>query len=249
MTGPFGPAPTGPEQREPRADLPPTCAAVEDDLVELALGMLMGKQRVIALAHVEDCTRCSAEVEALSAAADQLVHLAPAAEPPVGFEARVFERLGLAGRGGAGAAGPTPRRVRRRLLGLPMPALAAAAVALLALAFGLGMLAAPGAHQRVRGPMELMAMHSTGSGRDVGNVLVYTGNPTWLFMDMWDFNWHGALRCQVTVDDGPPVTLGQFWLSGGQGAWAESVNMPAGRLVQARVLSASGAVLAVADLS
>ena len=34
-------------------------------------------------------------VETLAAAGDQLLHLAPAAEPPVGFESGVFERLGL----------------------------------------------------------------------------------------------------------------------------------------------------------
>ena len=75
--------------------LPPACAAISDDLAELALGTLTGRERVVALSHLESCARCSAEVEELSAAADQLLHLAPSAEPPVGFEAGVFERLGL----------------------------------------------------------------------------------------------------------------------------------------------------------
>ena len=78
-----------------RHDLRPECAAVDDDLLELALGSLTGKQRVAALAHMESCARCSAEVDELSKAADQLLHLAPASEPPIGFEAGVFERLGL----------------------------------------------------------------------------------------------------------------------------------------------------------
>ena len=61
--------------------LAPECARIDPDLAELALGALTGKERVTALAHLEDCSRCSAEVDELAAAADQLLHLAPAAEP------------------------------------------------------------------------------------------------------------------------------------------------------------------------
>ncbi|HMK97734.1 MAG TPA: hypothetical protein VK425_09335, partial [Acidimicrobiales bacterium] len=54
-------------------------------------------------------------------------------------------------------------------------------------------------------------------GHDMGRVYVYAGNPTWLFMVIYGSNWHGTLRCEVTLDDGPPMVLGQFWLSGGRG--------------------------------
>jgi hypothetical protein len=79
--------------------------------------------------------------------------------------------------------------------------------------------------------------------------LVYEGNPTWLFMYVDDPSWQGALRCEVMVDQGPTVDIGKFWLSEGKGAWAASVGQPAGRLSQARIVSASGQVLATADLS
>jgi hypothetical protein len=198
---------------------------------------------MVALAHIEGCSRCSAEVEDLAAAADRLVHLAPSAEPPLGFEGRVFERLGL-------RQGPT--KVRPWLLRAPRRTLVAAAVLVLVLAFGLGALAghssAPGrSPDAIGGPIQLASI--TSGGRDVGNVLVYEGNPTWLFMYMYHFNYHGTLRCQVTVDNGPPVMLGRFWLSDGRGAWADSVNVPAGALVQARVLSSTGRVLASANLT
>jgi hypothetical protein len=223
--------------------LPPACAAVDDDLVELALGTLTGKARMVALAHLENCGRCSLEVEELSGAADLLVHLAPAAEPPVGLEARVFERLGLVQ--GVAKVRPWPLRIPKR-------ALAAAAAIVVVVAFGMGALVGrstqPGrSPYSPGGPIELASIQS--GSRDVGRVMVYAGNPTWLFMYMYNFNWHGTLRCQVEVDNGPPVILGQFWLSHGSGAWAESVSVPAGRLVQARVLSAKGKVLAVANLT
>jgi hypothetical protein len=223
--------------------LPPRCAAVDADLVELALGTLTGKARVMALAHLDTCARCSAEVEALSAAADQLMLLAPEAEPPVGLEARVFERLGLAE--AKAKVLPWPLRLPRRTL-------VAAAAIFVVLVFAMGaltghMTGAGYSSATHDGPIELASMES--NGKDVGNVMVYAGNPTWLFMYMYHVNWHGTLRCQVTVDGGPPVMLGRFWLSDGRGAWAESVNLPAGRLVQARVLGAQGQVLAVANLT
>jgi len=227
-------------------ELPPACAAVDEDLAELALGTLSGRQRMLALAHLEGCQRCSTLVEELSGVADQLLQLAPAAEPPVGFEARVFERLGLMRQRGP----HTSRRSQVRATWRTSSLLAAAAVAVV-LAFGLGALVGhsqgTGAdHYNQAAPIELSSLVS--HGHDMGSVYVYAGNPTWLFMVIDGSHWQGTLRCEVTVDDGPPQVLGQFWLSDGKGAWAESISQPAGRLRQARVLSASGQVLATADL-
>ena len=53
----------------------------------------------------------------------------------------------------------------------------------------------------------------------------------------------------VVVDQGATVNLGQFWLSEGKGAWAASVDQPAGRLSQARIVGSDGKVLASATLS
>jgi hypothetical protein len=227
-------------------NLPPTCAAVSDDLAELALGTLTGRERVVAFSHLETCARCSAEVEELSAAADQLLHLAPSAEPPVGFEAGVFERLGLHDK---------PRRWRPSFTWRPKIAAAIAACAL-ALAFGLGALVGHGTgggdnyRSPNGGPHSSITEAALRSGdHNVGRVMVYAGNPTWLFMFMDDPSWQGTLRCEVVIDQGPTVTLGRFWLSDGKAAWAASVPQPAGRLSEARVVNDKGQVLAVADLS
>jgi anti-sigma-K factor RskA len=227
--------------------LRPECARIDPDLAELALGALTGKERVAALAHLEDCARCSTEVDELAAAADQLLHLAPAVEPPVGFEARVFERLGLR---------PAPVGWRSWSIWRPKLALAAAAGAVV-VAFGLGALLGHGTsgggparypeEGAAAAPIHVAALYS--GGRAVGRVMVYAGNPTWLFMYMDDANWQGTLRCEVVLDQGAPVVLGKFWLSGGKGAWAASLAQPAGRLSQARVVGPAGNVLASADLS
>src|SRR5215207_4803150 len=85
---------------------------------ELALGIVAGDERARALEHLADCPPCRARLEELSSVADELLMLAPAQEPPAGFESRVLGRLE-----------PPPRRRRWRVL---VPAFAAGAAALAA---------------------------------------------------------------------------------------------------------------------
>jgi len=87
------------------------CDDYQQDLAELALGVLTGRQRAATLAHVDSCDHCAEELEQLSRTADAVVYVAPEEEPPVGFEVR------LRGRG-------RPRRrvehrVGHRVLGEP----------------------------------------------------------------------------------------------------------------------------------
>ena len=72
------------------------CEAYADELAELALGVLTGRERARVLSHVESCPRCAEELEQLSRAADTVVQAAPEMEPPMGFEVRLFERMGVA---------------------------------------------------------------------------------------------------------------------------------------------------------
>jgi hypothetical protein len=231
-------------------DLARGCAVVDDDLAELALGSLNGRPRAQALAHLEGCPRCSAEVENLSAAADELVHVVPAVEPSVGFEARVSEHFRSPAR---------PSRWPAWLAGRWRPALAVGALVVLAVV-GTGTLAVHQATTRgrhgpgggVRGyqasaPTEVA--HFRSGTRTVGQVMVYVGHPTWLYMYVDDLAGPGELTCQVVMADGSTITLGHFWPSAGKGAWAASVDQPAGRLREAQLTGADGRVLASAQLN
>jgi hypothetical protein len=230
---------------------PPGCAAVEHDLAELALGVLTGRERVAALGHLESCAHCAADVEQLSALGDRVLDLAPVAEPPVGFEAGVFSRLGFSPDGVA----RRPRRaglyLRGGAQGRPRrwPIVAAAGVAA-AVLLGAGALAGhalsgPGTSRH--SPLEAAALRT--GGHDVGSVVVYPGDPTWLYMSVYDDAWQGPLRCEVTVGHGKPFTLGEFWLSDGWGAWEASTSVPAGHLSRALIVGQDGQVLASAQLS
>ncbi len=78
------------------------CHEFSDVAAELALGVLTGRERAQALAHLDHCASCREKVRQLTATSEGLLGLLPSVEPPAGFEARVMDRLGLA----APAPGP-----------------------------------------------------------------------------------------------------------------------------------------------
>jgi Putative zinc-finger len=72
------------------------CAQLVDMAAELALGVLTGRERAAALAHLDGCPACSEYVRELTVTGEELLGLLPPHEPPAGFESRVLDRLGLA---------------------------------------------------------------------------------------------------------------------------------------------------------
>lgn len=98
------------------------CDEMADVAAELALGVLTGRERTQAIAHLDRCEACRENVRQLTETGEGLLGLLPASEPPARFETRVMGRLGL--------AAPRPKGTRRML--------AVAAVALAAVACGLG---------------------------------------------------------------------------------------------------------------
>ncbi|MFF3762754.1 hypothetical protein ACFYYR_01465 [Streptomyces sp. NPDC001922] len=84
-----------------------TCAELRELGAELALGILPGRERAVAIAHLDRCPSCREYIEHLTLAEDGLLGLLPGSEPPVGFEKRVLRRLGMSG------ARPAGRRTSR----------------------------------------------------------------------------------------------------------------------------------------
>jgi anti-sigma-K factor RskA len=72
-----------------------SCDEFAEVASELALGVLTGRERARALAHLDGCEACREQVRELSMVGDELLALLPSAEPPAGFESRVLDRLGL----------------------------------------------------------------------------------------------------------------------------------------------------------
>ena len=75
-----------------------SCDDLADMAAELALGVLTGRARAQAIAHLEGCGACRDHIRRLAITTEELLALLPSSEPPVGFETRMMSRLGSAGR-------------------------------------------------------------------------------------------------------------------------------------------------------
>jgi len=240
------------------------CAEFADAAAELALGVLTGRERARALAHLDRCEACRENVRQLTVTGEELVGLLPAIEPPAGFETRVMERLGL----GTPAPGPARQLSPARRFGLkladwsggrtgrggvsrPRRILAAAAVAAAVIVAGLGgwdlhaTTSSPAAS-----PLSSAAL-LTVSHQTAGKVYFYDAGSRWLYMSVDIRSGSGAVDngtvvCQVEGPDGHVTTVGSFRLTGGYGYWGSPDPVTNGPLTGARLVTTTGTVLATA---
>jgi hypothetical protein len=187
-----------------------SCAEFADAAAELALGVLTGRERARALAHLDRCETCRENVRQLTVTGEELVGLLPAIEPPAGFETRVMERLGL------GTPAPVPARqlspVRRFGLKLadwsgggtgrsgvnpsnpsnpsshPRRILAAAAMAVAVIAAGLGGWGLHGTSPSPSSSPTASPLSSatllTASHQTAGKIYFYHAGSRWLYMSV-----------------------------------------------------------------
>jgi hypothetical protein len=216
------------------------CDAHQEELPELALGVLTGRDRVRALAHVESCSRCAEELEQLSRAADAVVLVAPEVEPPIGFESRLFERMGVAD-------------VRRRHRVTPrwVAGGLAAAAAVAALAVGLSLAAS----SPTPPTQSAQAVHAVATanlvehGTVVGRVATHAGAHPWVSMMLFDSSARGRVNCVVVTSDGARHQVGWFDASDdGYGAWIAPLSVKPQDVRSAEVVAPSGTVIATATL-
>jgi hypothetical protein len=233
------------------------CSEYSDDLAELALGVLTGRDRARVLSHVESCPRCADELEQLARVADTVVQVAPEVEPPLGFDVRLFEQMGvrddLRHRRGEGAADGAGEARRSRLpRWVPAVLTAAAAVVALGISLGVGLSSTSGpaptrqAHHAANGGVMTAALVAQG-GRQVGRVAIGGAKP-WMSMTLADANVQGAVSCVVITHDGVHHWVGTFVAREGYGAWIAPLHVKPSDIRSAEVVSPSGTVIATATL-
>jgi hypothetical protein len=215
----------------------PECDAFHDDLASLAVGSLTGVDRARVLAHLEECSHCTDEVEELAAAADALCTLIPDATPPAGFSDRTMALIR--------ADRSVPRRpATRRLVA------AAAVVVLVAVGVGLGLvISPPGRNDNVptAAAVRTSTLHSSVGTR--GTVLlVSSGHRGWLVMSLHDAPTSGIVTCSVTLTDGSQRDLGQFALLDGYGSWSVVLPVAASTVRTVSVVGGTGAMIASAQV-
>ena len=158
------------------------CREFSDIAAELALGVLTGRERAQALAHLDHCASCREEVRQLTATSEGLLGLLPSVEPPAGFEAQAgwTSRMFRWGRKPArqaatGQARPAGRT--RRMLAL-------AAVTLAVVAAGLGGWGLrPGTSAPAGTPLSSATLLSA-SHQAAGKIFLYQGSSRWLYMSV-----------------------------------------------------------------
>ena len=230
------------------------CDGYSENLAELALGILTGRARAATLAHVDSCAPCAEELEQLSRAADAVVSVAPEYEPTVGFEVRLFNRMGLGDDpapvrtiGDHGRRGPL-----RWVVGAPRWALATAAavVALLAgLSVGWSIGSQSGSpHPAAEGSAVTTAVLKE-HGNAVGSVATYGGSTPWMIVTLDDSSAHGTLTCEVVTDNGVTHRIGTFSATYGYAAWDAPLKVGPQDVRKAEVVSSNGTVIATASLS
>jgi hypothetical protein len=220
-----------------------SCAEFHDSAAELALGVLTGRERAEALAHLDHCEACREHVRQLTMTGEQMLGLLPTAEPPAGFETRVMDRLGLS------APAPQPLRHRRRRPTWghgfsPRRVLAAAAVVVAVLGAALGGWGLHGATAPASATLTSARLLASSDHGPVGQVYMFNGDTPWMYMSVDVESGNETVICQLVSADGHVTTIGTFQLADGYGAWGSPAWTGDGAPVGARLVTTNGVVLA-----
>ncbi|MFE5034096.1 zf-HC2 domain-containing protein [Streptomyces sp. NPDC056683] len=235
------------------------CAKLREAGAELALGVLPGRERAEAVAHLDGCADCREYVRRLTGIGDRLIGLLPESDPPPGFETRVARSLAEQAAGAEGARRPAYaaqfRRGRVRRLRLRLAAVAAtAAVAVGFAGWAIGsavegaVTASPPAVASE--PMLAGDMIPAGGGEPVGEIYAHPGIPAWMFVSVAlpGTPYKDRVTCLLARADGTTTRIGDFPLRGGRGNWGVAVPVDLTRYSAARLTSADGTLLATAQL-
>ncbi|MEU1011119.1 hypothetical protein [Streptomyces sp. NPDC005890] len=238
------------------------CEKLREIGPELALGVLPGRERAEAVAHLDRCANCREHVRQLTQVGDRLVGLLPDREPPLGFETRVARSLARQASASErqrparayGRSRPGPHRGARRAR-----ARAAAVGATLAVAVGFAgwaigtvveqVVASPPAVESE--PVMVGDMTPAGhGGQPVGEVYAHPGPPGWVFVSvaLTGTRYTGPVTCLLDRPDGTSLRVGDFALRDGHGDWGVAVPGDLTRYSGARLTSPDGTVLATAQL-
>lgn len=207
----------------------PDCEQARSLAAEVALGITSGEERAGVLAHIARCAECKQLVAELSEIGDQLLLLAPEAEPPAGFESAALVRL-------------ETRRKHR-----PSWRAAVAGVAVAALSAGAVVVATSADRERAdEYATALEEAHGTyfgafslrpRDGSEAGDVFVYNGARPWIFAVFSESMPPGAYRAQLITHDGERIELGYFELSPDDRDWGREVDVDLRDVRGARIIS------------
>jgi hypothetical protein len=213
------------------------CEEIRELAPDIALGIADGEERAEALRHISTCAECRRLLEQLSEIADDLLVLAPAHEPPAGFESRVVEALGLQGPPGARRARwLTPRWLAPRL-GPALAAVVVTAATLIAVYHDDHQTAERYRETLARAggeyfQAEPLADETGGRG---GVAFGYEGSPSWLLLTVDPAHRDAVTRGELVTRDGRTIALPSLELDG-EGSWGGAIPVKLYKVARIRLL-------------
>jgi anti-sigma-K factor RskA len=219
-----------------------SCAQIDERLEELALGEVAEPERSVLLAHVAQCGECRRRLDGVLALTDSLLALAPAIEPPAGFESRVLERLGVDTQPMRTSASD---RSRWRVLAVAAAALVVIAAVALG-GFAVGRRDQPAAFGSVSAAGSIVRADGTQAGSirlvaaDRSFALVTIARPRAS---------GGSVACRLLLADGQSVAIGSWSYDDVKGGvWAVGIDDSLLSAVGMELVDDEGAVVATATI-
>ena len=93
------------------------------------------------------------------------------------------------------------------------------------------------------------ATFEAATGQVMGQIVVYQGHPSWVFMNVEVPDANGTMRCELHLANGAVVAAGTVELHQGKGEIARAIQVDAGLLRTATLSNPSGEVLASATFA
>jgi hypothetical protein len=84
------------------------------------------------------------------------------------------------------------------------------------------------------------------TGQVVGQIVLYHGHPSWVYMNVDLPHANGPVKCELHLANGEVVAAGTVQLHDGSGEFSQSIHMDAGKARGATLYGPSGVVVASA---
>ena len=87
------------------------------------------------------------------------------------------------------------------------------------------------------------------ASHNLGQIVVYDGNPAWVLMVVKGSSYDGPVTCRLHATNGSTLATGAFYLHDGTGQLAKTIRAHVAQLGGAQLVTPTGATLATATLS
>jgi hypothetical protein len=211
------------------------CDEIREITAELALGIAAGEDRARALEHVAHCRDCQRELAQLTHVVDDLLVVAPEADPPAGFEERVLRAI---------APKKPARKPFRIRAWRPLVALAAGA----AIASAAMVVAYHDDHKLANEYRQALAAADgsrfvavplrDAAGVKRGSLSIYKGEPSWLVLAVRSPQTTKPVRAELVTRSGKHLPLAGFALR--SGVWGGPLPVPLEQVASVQLQDGQG---------